>query len=260
MFQKLCCCSSAGKTPDEISQPSNKQGNIGDKSVVEAKNQKSKKWFILAIVIGSIVVVGVGGFGAAGLLHVHNLVNLPQWAASAIGTIGHTPHFWSLWALTTGGVVGGGGFIAFGSTKIHQAKLAKKLEPENLWEKKFEQLKKERMEEVSKLPKIDKNNEELENVLSKNHPSMDIFTEDLSVVGLTPELFEPLNQGTYKCREFGREVSKKGRKTFVPSKRKDRRFIMIKTHDGLLKCTPRITVQQSERIVQLLHEFKFEEH
>ena len=97
-------------------------GKLKGKNVDVAKNQTSKGWFILATVIGSLVVIGVGGFGAVGLLQSHGLISLPHWLASVIGTVGNTPHFSSLWAIAIGGVTAGGSLMAFGAYKIHKAR------------------------------------------------------------------------------------------------------------------------------------------
>ena len=93
-------------------------GALGDTEVEQAKNQTSKGWFILAIAVG-ILVVGAGTFGGVGLLQSHGLISLPHWLASTIGTVGNTPHFWSLWTIAVGGITVGGSLIAFGSSKIH---------------------------------------------------------------------------------------------------------------------------------------------
>lgn len=107
------------------------EGEIIGKPVVEAKGQTSKGWYILAILVGSVVFVGVGGFGAVGLLKSYGIITLNnsfEWLSTAIGFIGNTPHFLSLWAIAAGGVVVGGGLIALGSYKIHTAE-AKTDEP-----------------------------------------------------------------------------------------------------------------------------------
>lgn len=65
------------RMPEELFED-NKTGQIDGKPVVKANKQISKGWFILAIVIGSLVVVGVGGFGTVGLIQSYGL-NLPQW-------------------------------------------------------------------------------------------------------------------------------------------------------------------------------------
>lgn len=93
------------------------------RKVEKGTNQTSKKWFVLAIIVGSVVLIGGGTLGALGLLHSHGMLSLPKWLSSAVGTIGHTPHFWSLWALTGGSVVLGGGLIAVGAVKLHQSRI-----------------------------------------------------------------------------------------------------------------------------------------
>jgi hypothetical protein len=77
----------------------------------------SKQWFLLAMAVGSLVFWGPGVFGTVGLLHSHGLISLPASMyrlASAIGTIGNTPHHWSLWALSGGGLAIGIGLLIGG--------------------------------------------------------------------------------------------------------------------------------------------------
>lgn len=81
----------------------------------------SKKWFRVAIAIGLLIVIGVGGFGILGLLQSHGLL---RWLASAIGTIGHTPQFWSLWAIAGGGLTVGGVLISIGAYQLSKKSVA----------------------------------------------------------------------------------------------------------------------------------------
>lgn len=112
------CC--AHQNTQEIeSQVEDQKGNLCDRKVSKAEGQNSKAWFIVAIVVGSLIVIGAGGFGTAGLLQTHGVVSMPQWLVSAIGTVGSTPHAWGLWLTGVGGVVVGGGLIILGSVKIH---------------------------------------------------------------------------------------------------------------------------------------------
>lgn len=91
-------------------------------------NQPTKRWFITAAAIGVLVVVVVGGVGILGLLHSHKVISLPPEIA-AIGRISNS----GLWAMSIGGVLGGG-IIIYSSYKIHKIRKEKrpesKLEPE----------------------------------------------------------------------------------------------------------------------------------
>ncbi len=105
-------------------EETSEEATLADKKVEEAKGQTSKGWYVLAIVIGSVVFVAAGGFGTVGLLKSYGYITLNQsfeWLSTAIGFAGNTPHFLSLWAIAAGGVVVGGGLIALGSYKIHTA-------------------------------------------------------------------------------------------------------------------------------------------
>ncbi len=58
----------------------------------------TKRWAKVAVAVG-LLVLAAGALGAVGLLHTYGLISLPQWLASAVGTIGTT----RLWALASGG-------------------------------------------------------------------------------------------------------------------------------------------------------------
>lgn len=90
---------------------------LPDQVVDVTSNQSSKAWYKVAIAVGSLFLL-LGVFGALGLAHMHGLITLPQWMATAVGAIGQTPHFWSLWTVGVGGVVIGLGGIVFGIYKI----------------------------------------------------------------------------------------------------------------------------------------------
>lgn len=80
--------------------------------------QRSIKWQVTAVVVGALIASGVGGFGIYGLLHTYGIVAASGGMASAIGTIGHTPYAWSLWALTIGGLASGSALITYGILKL----------------------------------------------------------------------------------------------------------------------------------------------
>jgi hypothetical protein len=87
-----------------------------------------KRWSIVAITVGALIVLGVGGFGGIGLLHSYGVIGtFPsqlQWLSSAIGTIGNTPHFWSLWVLTGGGIAVGAITLVLGVRALKRANKA----------------------------------------------------------------------------------------------------------------------------------------
>lgn len=93
--------------------------------VVSYTKPESKTGYIVAIVVGIIVVVGAGGFGGVGLLKSHKIISLSEvnpflkWLSSAITSVGRDEPFWGLWGVVAGGVVVGGVIIAFGSYNIH---------------------------------------------------------------------------------------------------------------------------------------------
>ena len=89
----------------------------GDHAVEKATNQTSKGWFIVAMVVGALMVVGAG-FGTLGLLHTYGIA-LPQFLhpmASAIGSLGPE----ALWGLTAGGGAIGLGLIIWGAYKLYK--------------------------------------------------------------------------------------------------------------------------------------------
>lgn len=79
------------------------------------------RWYIVALLVAGLAVAVVGGgFGITGLLHSHGVVTLPQsWLTHAISTVGNTPHFWSLYAIAIGSVVGGTALVVYTSMRIH---------------------------------------------------------------------------------------------------------------------------------------------
>lgn len=89
--------------------------NFNSKILIENKDQTPKKWFILAILIGSLVVIGASGSGVGSLLHSHGILSFPRWLIPAIGTIGHAPYLLGLSAI-------GGSFIVLGIYGLYNAK------------------------------------------------------------------------------------------------------------------------------------------
>ncbi len=232
-------------------------GQIGEKRIVRATCQTSKGWFAVAIIVGSLVVIGVGGFGSMGLLHSQDLFSLPHRLTAAIGTVGHTPHLWSLWAVTVGGVVIGGGLIAFGSCKIHQARMAdKQLEPE-----KPEELKEPEKPEDLSQPKTSEEPESekdlgfLESAFSQKFDSLGIDSnnyERLSSSTYTVQYFNEWNASSGKysicTRNTSQELESIDSKHFTSRQH----FIVLKDANNELFCTDTITVQTAYEITNLL--------
>jgi hypothetical protein len=205
MTHNITTDSNETSVPD-VSLTSN-NGTINDKSAVRAGNQTSKRWFILAMVVGAVVVIGVGGFGSVGLLQSHGIISLPsslQWLASAIGTVGHTPHFWSLWALTTGGTALGVASIAYGFYKIHKAKVQ---ERERL---KAEKMRQEQLELETKTLK--------DNGIGQN----------FEAIGYKPSRF---------VGKLAVENNKGGIMKNTSKKSKDAYFVVVRTSQGELLCS-----------------------
>lgn len=191
-------------TPDgEFPEVLSPEGVLNNKLVVEAKGQTSKGWYVLAIVIGSVVFVAAGGFGTVGLLKSYGFITLNQsfeWLSTAIGFVGNTPHFLSLWAIAAGGVVVGGGLIALGSYKIHTAG-AKTDEPESV---------------------------------KKEESSLASFSvENLTINRVKPETFATLPQNTFSME--ARTISAKGQSVEDP----EAIFLVLRNEEGiLLSSTP----------------------
>jgi hypothetical protein len=86
------------------------------------QDNNPRRWSIVAITVGALIILGVGGFGGIGLLHSYGVIGtFPpqlQWLSSAIGTIGNTPHFWSLWVLTGGGIAVGAVTLVLGARAL----------------------------------------------------------------------------------------------------------------------------------------------
>ena len=92
-------------------------GNWEEHSVEKAGVQTSKGWFIVAMVIGALMVVGAG-FCTLGLLHAYGIA-FPQFLqpmVSAIGSIGPE----ALWGLIAGGGAVGLGLIVWGAYKLYK--------------------------------------------------------------------------------------------------------------------------------------------
>jgi hypothetical protein len=99
----------------------NKKSKLtNQKTIAKAdQSQTNKKWYITAIVVGLLVLVGGGTFGCLGLLNIHHL---PHWFTSVIQVVGNTPYHLSLWTIAGGSFVIGGGLTVFGCIKVHAAK------------------------------------------------------------------------------------------------------------------------------------------
>jgi len=90
---------------------------MAEQRIEKAHSLSTKKWYIVAISVGTLII-GIGSVGLLGLLQSYGWISLPTSLSHAIGTIGHTPHFWSLWTLTTGAIGIGGGLLGFGAYKL----------------------------------------------------------------------------------------------------------------------------------------------
>jgi len=213
---------SSEEIPNSLFNSPDTPDQIGNKTVTKANYHTLKAWFIVAISVGALVVAVVGGFGGIGLLQSHGLIPLPQWLTSAIGTVGNTPHFWSLWAMTTGSIVTGGALIALGASKVHQARLTNnKLKQPRLEQKKSEQ-------ERLKLKK----HEQLETSFGDNFKKLDV----------NPVLFQNIAKGLFICVSLG--TWEEDGKKFILEDRPDKFLIIRNTHEGILQCTIRITEKQ----------------
>lgn len=96
-------------TPSHLQAHSFPQsGELNGRQIVKADLQISKKWLIVALVVGSLFVI-VGAVGLYGLLNSQNLISLPQ----SFGIIGQLPQ-WSLWTMTAGGFTLGSCVIGYG--------------------------------------------------------------------------------------------------------------------------------------------------
>ncbi len=105
-------------------------GDLENREVTDAAKGSNKGWYILAIVVGSVFMVGSVSFGTVGLLQSHGLISLPQsfeWLKTAIAAV-DTPHSWSLWVMTGSGAVVGVTVIGISSSQIHKIRMAEKEE------------------------------------------------------------------------------------------------------------------------------------
>lgn len=103
-------------------------GSQSGREFESAHNQTSKSWFKTAVAIGFIilgvlVLLGLGGYGTAGLLQAHEIVSW-QWLVSTVETLGNP----GLWTLAVGGGVLGITLIAWGAYKLMQRETASKSE------------------------------------------------------------------------------------------------------------------------------------
>lgn len=86
--------------------------------------ESPKTWFGVAIAVGVLVLAGgVFSLTGLGLLKFHRLSSASTWFSSAIGTIGSTPHNWSLWLFGVGGVVTGVALVGCGGLKLRQIRI-----------------------------------------------------------------------------------------------------------------------------------------
>jgi hypothetical protein len=90
--------------------PHNNPGKVG-----------TKNWYLIALTIGMLVISGSGSFGAVSLLQSYGIISLSNslpWLVSAIGAIGNTSHFWSLWVISGAGLLIGYGTLVASGYKL----------------------------------------------------------------------------------------------------------------------------------------------
>ncbi len=192
-----------------------KEGSLEGKQVVDAKKGSNKGWYILAIVVSGVVMVGAISFGTVGLLQSHGLINLPQsfdWLKSAIEAAGNTPHYWSLWVMTGGGALIGVTVIGISSPQIHKIRMAEAQEEDR-----------------------------------RNQWAM--FGDHFKTLGVDPDKYSILPEGHFTPRGFLTE-NKDG--DLISENRPDSFFIVLKTQDGRLLCTDRIEKTTEEALGNFL--------
>ncbi len=200
----------------------------------EVDSQTSKGWFALAIFVGMVVVIGAGGFGAVGLLQSHGIISLPKsldWLASAIGTVGKTSHFWSLWTITASGPSIGSILIAFGSFKIYKANF----NPKKLVTQKKEVLGDQPPQAIDAPQRL----QEAKNAI------LDDFGDKFDQLELKKDDYNDLPEGRFRGVEFTTfdEESQKD----IPEKRVDR-YVVVINYQGTLMCTGRVTYEDATRL------------
>jgi hypothetical protein len=117
-IQKPVEVKQTGQQPAEIVK---KAGKILDKVVVEVKNQASKKEWQIAALVAGLVILGIGAFGAAGLLNSYGHLAMPQGLSSFVNTIGNS----GLLAATVLGAAVGGALIGFGIYGVSKSRKEK---------------------------------------------------------------------------------------------------------------------------------------
>lgn len=94
------------------------------------------KWYVVALLVTGIAVILMGSvFGIVSLLHSHQIITIPTcWFSNAIGCIGNTAHFWSLYAIMIGSVVLGGILTATMSHTIAHLKKERNKKMDTLYQ------------------------------------------------------------------------------------------------------------------------------
>ena len=206
------------------------EGNISNKSVEKLKNQTTKGWYIAALVVCSVVVLG-GIFGTIGLFQsqFHFLPSSFDWLATAIKFVGNTPHSWSLWALAAGGLLGGAA-MGFSSVKVHQARMEDKRTENEVNPPPPDEIFNLGKEGV--LPDIYQMSEQtFEAMLGDNFAELGVDPSSFNLLSNTYSLFH-LHNGDPK------------------------QFIVRRTPEGLLQCTKRISIAQRDNLNYFLYNTK----
>jgi hypothetical protein len=113
----------SAKQVDEclLKQPNGKSSTVSIIPGSPSKSASSVKLNIIALLAGITAIAVIGGFGVIGLLQSHSVISLPSsfhGLASLIGTIGNTPHFWSLWLIAGSGCILGSGLCGFAIAEL----------------------------------------------------------------------------------------------------------------------------------------------
>src|SRR5438552_872624 len=83
-------------------------------------NQSTKRWCAVAIIIGVLMIVVIGGLGAASVIQAHN-IQTPHWL-EWLKPVSQTPGAWGSWTLTFGGgALIGGTWLAVGVYSLKKA-------------------------------------------------------------------------------------------------------------------------------------------
>lgn len=254
-------------------------GELNGRVIVKADLQASKKWLIVALVVGALFLI-VGGIGLSGLLNSQNLISLPQ----SFGIIGQLPQ-WSLWATTTGGFVLGSCVVGYGIFQfLRLKKIANQLEiftncfVQEEVQKVFRILGRESFT-IYDLTMLGENGahgnlsvvvktsngtlfctppleltqlEEISDLLATKlnyqsvqfHPLLEVFGDHFASEEIK-SLFQSLPNSKYTIysNQAGEPSSNRVSKDFI---------IALKTSGGRLFCTPFINQHQTEQIATLL--------